>query len=160
MKQGDSLTLRHGQSIEAQTLARCFQRPVRDIESSYRPNRRFLEQNSNQSPLATTEVKHLGNANVAERGKHCLCTLLTQLKGGFKLLLFLSALCGSGTWVSRPGVKQLDQRLVNKAALMLQVSARDEVPLRMAAQPSLAEAQQLGYFVVADPLMLVVVQYW
>ena len=39
------------------------------------------------------------------------------------MLLFLSVLCGSGTWVSRPGVKQLDQRLVNKAALMLQVTA-------------------------------------
>ena len=42
---------------------------------------------------------------------------------------------------------------------MLQVAVGDQVPLGMAAQPPIAEAQQLVYFIVADPVMLVVVQY-
>ena len=40
---------------------------------------------------------------------------------------------------------------------MLQVAAGYEVPLRVAAEPPLAEAQQLAHLIVADPVVLVVV---
>ena len=42
--------------------------------------------------------------------------------------------------------------------MMFQVAARDEFPQRMVVQPPLAEAQQLGDLIVADPIVFFVVQ--
>ena len=44
--------------------------------------------------------------------------------GDFQLLLCLFVPRGGGIRIRRPGIKQLDQRLIDKTALMLQVTAR------------------------------------
>ena len=149
---------RGGRALEAQTPVRRFQRPVRDVEAGYCADRRLPQQSVNQSALAATEVEHLGSAKTTKRSQHCLYTLLTQSKRGFKLFFFLFMPCFAGAWVRQPGIQQLAQRLVDKAALVLQVAARDELPQRMAAQPTLTEAQQLVHLVVTDPVVLVAVQ--
>ena len=41
VQQGDALPLLSGQGIETQAQARCFQRPVGDVQAGYRTNRRL-----------------------------------------------------------------------------------------------------------------------
>ena len=57
----------------------------------------------------------------------------------FQPLLFPFLPLRSDARVGLAGVQQLAQRLTHQAALVLQVAARDQVPLGMAAQPPFAE---------------------
>ena len=85
--------------------------------------------------------------------------MFAQLDRGFQLLLFLAVAHGGYARVSLARVKQLCQRLTPKVTLVLQVAPGDQVPLWMVVQPPLTIAQQLVHFVVANPVVLVVVQH-
>ena len=55
--------------------------------------------------------------------------------------------------------EQLRQRLARQARPVLEVAAGDQLALRMRGEPALAVAQQLLDLVVADPVVLVVVEH-
>ncbi len=154
----DALPLLLGHLLEPEPIAGDLQGSMRHVDADDLVEGLLLEERSNELALAAAEVQDPLGAALFESGDHRSDALLVQADPLLDLRLFLGVrgleFVGCRQLVSH----QPFERIASQAALVLQVAPRDGLALGMRRQPSLAPANQLVDFVVANPVVLVVVQ--
>ena len=118
------------------------------------------QQRPQQAPFAAAEVEHALRAPLScrtpsDRSRRCSFRLIGRSTASSSPACCLLGRVGVGLVL----VEQARERVPREAALVLQVAAGDQLALRVARQPALAVPQQLLDLVVADPVVLVVVEH-
>src|SRR6266702_152681 len=86
------------------------------------------------------------------------------MRGVIGLLLYLSFRTFLDLWLLflcyRLFWKQASQSIAYQSRAIAQVAPCDKLALGMGGQPTLAVLQQLLHFIIANPVVLIIVQYW
>lgn len=156
--QGEPLSLHLGQAIQVQSRGRYLERTMRDVDSGDLLETLLLQQKAQEMTFATAEIQDAPGAALPEGGDHGPEALVVEAERLLQLVLLVRLRA-----VERPRVRKLLrhqtlQRQPREAALVLQVSAGDRLPLGMRGQPALPAAHEFLHLVVADPVVLVVVE--
>src|SRR5690606_16484387 len=116
------------------------------------------EQLAEELPLAAAEVQHAAGAARLDRGEHCADALAVQRQRPLDCLLLGVVLGRRGVRVGLILLGEARQGVAREARLVLEVAAGDEVLLRVPRQPVRAAGEELGDFILSDPVVLVVVE--
>ena len=92
-------------------------------------------------------------------GQHRLQTLVLESDRGFQCVLFVAVLRVSRVAIGVIFIGELGQCGIGEGALMFQIPTGDELALGVAGEPSFPMPEEFGHLVVANPVMLLVVQH-
>ena len=157
----DPAALLLGHPLQAQPPPGDFQRPRRHVDGDDQLDAAFGEQIPGQQAVTAAEVAHRPCARRTQRGEDRAAPLLGQGHGPVRAVQGEAALdrvvelLGLGVVdLGQPG-----QRRGGQLPPVGQIPAGDELLVRMGREPAAARADQLVDLVVADPVVLRVVQH-
>jgi hypothetical protein len=118
------------------------------------PNRTCSKAESREElPLTTTEVDHPARSAALQRGQDRAQALLSEADAFLDRFLFPISPILRLVFFHKP-----EEGFAGEAALVLEVALGVQSPLRVPGEPLVAATQQLFYFFVSNPVVLVVVQ--
>src|SRR5262249_52308091 len=145
-------------AIEVEAPAGDLQRAPRDVHSDDARELLVPDEGVQETSFATAQVDHPSRTRLLQDRNDCPKPLRVEAD----LLLERFLLAGLGL-LGRLGIGVLignesREGLADEPSLALQVPADDELAFRVTREPSLPASQKLLELVVADPVVLVVVQ--
>jgi hypothetical protein len=90
--------------------------------------------------------------------QHRLQTLVLESERGFQCVLGFAALRFSRSTIGVIFVGELCQRGVGEVTLVFQIATGDELPLWVPGQPTLTIPEEFRHLILANPVMLLVIQ--
>ena len=159
VQQAQTFLLNRRKAVVVQSVMGDFERAMRHVHADDFSELLFLQQSLEQSAFTATQVQNASRARAFQRGQHRAKTLFVEADVALDGFFFLRVNFGDGIGIRFALVHELRQRVVHQAALVLEIAARDGFALGMRRQPALAVAQKFFHLVIADPVVLVVVQH-
>ena len=148
-----------GHAVGAQPPGRPLQGPVGHVQPGDLLDAAELEQLGHQRARAAAEVQDASCPAGRDRRGHRRDPLVAQPDPGIGRLL-RGILLGVGSiGIGALVGDQPGQGIPGEPPVMPEVALRDQLPVGMPDEPLAAAAQELGDFIVAHPVMLVVVQH-
>ena len=133
------------------------ERPKRYIDPHHSRNGWFDHKALQQAALATTHIDHRPTARVDDFAHHRVETLVLEAQRRFESILgrlvSLVPLVGVSCAVGQAGQRGSRQRAKSQVAL------GDEISLGVLSKPFAAATQQLLHFILANPVVLLAVEY-
>src|SRR5207253_7043023 len=161
VQQADALTLLVREppaGAHAELLFGDFQRPKRNVHAGDLGELSVREQRLEELPLAAAEIEDTCSAGILQRGDDGRAALLIETQRPLQVGLLLDADRPLRSLLRVLLDYQPLQRGAGEALLMFEIAAGDGLALRMRLEPPRTVPQEFLDLVVADPVVLVIVE--
>ena len=142
-----------------QAIGRVLERAVRDVESDDSFECGLLHKRPHELSFAAAKIDHRLRARRFQGSHDRAQALLVESERSLKSFLFARVTLRGCVGVDFLVAEELPKRVVREAPTMLQVTLRDELARRVRREPTLAVTKELRDLVVADEVVLLVVEH-
>jgi len=159
LEQGHTVALALREAIETEAVARHLEIAGGGAHADDPLELPLAQQLANEAARAAAEIEHATRARFPQHLHHALHPLVVQAQ---RLFQGLQRRRGRPVIIGCRRIVELGQPLQGEPGqppAMLEIAPRDQFALRMLRQPAFALPQQLVDLVIADPIVLLVVEH-